>query len=396
MAPKFTKGNTKTFQLFQRSENDPRNHTEDGPVGVFYETKDLNSRELKDQKKPRVINRDDLDALHDEFQAAGRRENEGEAALYGITFDDSNYDYMQHLQPIGQHKDAYFLGRDGKISESYIPPEANGRMSLQDLLNGGPAESEQPKMSFREHYQSQLPVQDAIAGLKPDMDPRLREVLEALEDEEYVENDEEDVFSELLNTGEVKDETEWRKTAEKEKVEDLVQGEDEADWEFAFRKFKLEDKQGSDDEFDGSDLGSMDQVDLSEAEFGSESDNEADLEAAEQMEARDSLGGLGAPLKGAAAQQSQQKKQKKKKRIGAKTDLSGYSMSSSANYRNEGLTLLDDKFDQVEEQYAQDDDEDEPEAEFDMSKERPDLESIMDDFLDKYVVEGKHLVKKVK
>ena len=29
------------------------------------------------------------------------RNNEGEAALYGITFDDSKYDYMQHLKPMG-------------------------------------------------------------------------------------------------------------------------------------------------------------------------------------------------------------------------------------------------------------------------------------------------------
>ncbi|KAL0565762.1 hypothetical protein ABG067_009610, partial [Albugo candida] len=36
-------------------------------------------------------------------------------------------------------------------------------------------------------------------GLQPDMDPRLREVLEALEDEEYIEGDLDEDFFESLN-----------------------------------------------------------------------------------------------------------------------------------------------------------------------------------------------------
>lgn len=30
------------------------------------------------------------------------RENEGEAANYGIYYDDTSYDYMQHLREVGE------------------------------------------------------------------------------------------------------------------------------------------------------------------------------------------------------------------------------------------------------------------------------------------------------
>jgi protein LTV1 len=75
-------------------------------------------------------------------------------------------------------------------------------------------------------------------GLQPDMDPRLREVLEALEDEEYVENDlDEDFFESLNADGDPYD-------PEEEYYEDEVEGEEGAeapnpdnyDWEAAFKK----------------------------------------------------------------------------------------------------------------------------------------------------------------
>merc|ERR1712029_133938 len=49
-------------------------------------------------------------------------------------------------------------------------------------------------------YQDQQNIPDALAGFQPDMDPRLREVLEALEDDAYVDDDE-DVFDSLQQDG---------------------------------------------------------------------------------------------------------------------------------------------------------------------------------------------------
>ena len=37
------------------------------------------------------------------------RENEGEAAEYGIFFDDTEYDYMQHLRSVGTVPDAVLV-----------------------------------------------------------------------------------------------------------------------------------------------------------------------------------------------------------------------------------------------------------------------------------------------
>ena len=69
-------------------------------------------------------------------------------------------------------------------------------------------------------------------GLQPDMDPRLREIMEALEDEEYVEDDlQEDFFGELNADG-----PEYvHEDYEDEEFEDEVD-EGNYNWEAAFRK----------------------------------------------------------------------------------------------------------------------------------------------------------------
>lgn len=389
MAPKtkFDRKNATSYTLVNRAFDDPDAHDDNAIPGVFVPVTDAKTakQSAPQPTSQKAIDLTELEEMMDEFEAQGRRENEGEAALYGITYDDSNYDYMQHLRPIGEHPDAYFIGKDGKTMDSYRPPEVGNRMTMADLLNGKKVE-EQPR-TFKEHYQSQLPIQDSIAGLQPDMDPRLREVLEALEDDEYVENDDEQLFDELITGGEVKNEAEWKATLPTKRAEDLVQNKDEADWEFAFRKFKLEEKESKADS-EAGDVGSDFASDFGsdDVDFGSEAE-------VEDEEKQDTVGTLGQNLKGAAATAD---KHKRKKRIGAKTDLSGYSMSSSANHRNAGLSLLDDKFELIEEAYANDsaDDDVEEDAEFDMSKEREDLESIMDDFLEGYAIEGKKLYRR--
>ena len=42
------------------------------------------------------------------------RQNEGEAAEYGIFFDDTEYDYMQHLRTVGEQPDAVLLEASGQ------------------------------------------------------------------------------------------------------------------------------------------------------------------------------------------------------------------------------------------------------------------------------------------
>ncbi|KAJ2824275.1 Protein ltv1, partial [Coemansia sp. 'formosensis'] len=91
---------------------------------------------------------------------------------------------------------------------------------------------------------------------------------------------------------------------------------------------------------------------------------------------------------------------------GARTASTGFSMSSSAMYRNENLTFLDEQFDAVEAMYEQDDSESEEERydehghhipQYDEHgnkksiSTRADFEDVMDDFLQNYELAGKRM-----
>ena len=126
------------------------------------------------------------------------RENEGEAANHGIYYDDTEYDYMQHMRDMGSGSgESYFVEaptpkNKGKGKEQQSLEDALKESSLED--KAGPLLDEDilPSKNLRKvTYQAQQDVPDALAGFQPDMDPRLREVLEALEDEAYVDDDDE-------------------------------------------------------------------------------------------------------------------------------------------------------------------------------------------------------------
>lgn len=359
MGPKkwIDKKNAETFEVVHRSHDDSRFYDDAAPQSVLVPRKDLNAKEEKQARRHRWIGRQQLETDFD------GRNNEGEAALYGITFDDSQYDYMQHLKPIDlglegdDANDGIFVAKDGTTSAQTTKHEIRFKDEMADLL------PEEHTRTFRDRVRAQQSVPDELQGLQPDMDPRLREVLEALEDEEYVDEDD-NFFGELVADGEAS-EAQFKRSMPQE---ELTQRPDEADWEFAFRKFKLESTSGADVSDGGSDISS---------EFGPAShDGRSSIDAAE---AADTVGEL--------------PQQRRKRKIGAKTDLTGFSMSSSANYRNKGLSLLDDRFDKIEEEYEKES-ESEGEEEFDISKERGDFESIMDDFLDNYQVDQGKLYKR--
>jgi protein LTV1 len=107
------------------------------------------------------------------------RGNEGEAALYGIEYDDSKYDYMQHLKSIGTDPDAVFIAR--KDLKSRGRKDADLMLKADYAANNNvsiPTELLPSTETVKRTYQDQQGIPDAIAGLQPDMDPRLREVLE--------------------------------------------------------------------------------------------------------------------------------------------------------------------------------------------------------------------------
>ena len=322
------------------------------------------------------------------------RENEGEAANYGIYYDDTEYDYMQHMRDLGSGAgESYFVEapapkNKGKGKEKQSLEDALRESSLEDTTGLLLGEEILPSKNLRKvTYQTQQDVPDALAGFQPDMDPRLREVLEALEDEAYVDEDDE-IFGELAKDGEELDEDEFEQGAwdeeddgwesddtakptkeYKDAVSELVQAEIEnddrddhgdGDWMADFSKFKKDQK------FRAAPVGPSDMQ--------------------SSLMTTTTNGG------------------RRKKRKGALTNPSAYSMTSSSMFRTEGLTTLDARFEKIEEQYGLNEGMDDTASVSAASSTassvqgpvRGDFDNIMDDFLGNYSMSGKRNVKKGK
>ena len=245
------------------------------------------------------------------------RSNIGEAAGYGIYYDDTEYDYMQHLRPVGVQED----GIDSVLIEAPSSSRAKGKGKAPIELIDIPAEALPSTSEIPRNFESQQAIPASISGFQPDMDPHLRQVLEALEDDEFVEDElEDDFFGELVADGERGADEAIEFDFDEDGIEEsgyddaasehegVEEGGEEEGWEARFSRFKKDQKQSEDarsdlDEYsDGGDtIGTLPQFSV--------------------------IGG-------------------KKRRKGA-SDASGYSMSSSSMFRNEGLTTLDERFDQA-------------------------------------------------
>lgn len=409
----FKKKNTQKFVVVHRDHDDPDYYNDNEAEHVFVPVDDLNKKHQKTKKKSFASTSEDKNIASNKIAVS---HESGKAALYGISFDDSKYDYMQHLKPIGQNPNAVFI----------------------------PAKIDRNNKQYLRHQQN---IEDAISGFKPDLNPDLREVLEALENEAYVVNDdvkvtkrddkgndsstaeksiksneadyldeEDDIFAELLEGG-VADEDEqdylydndgsnfYRQNEwdiedemnnyendhylneENSEILDQVNQLDDLhmiDYQNDVRRFQEEQKKNkykdyveSDNEF------------LSEDEdgFGNEINEE-----------NDTLGDL--PSINNRKLKSGKNKRKQRHKKGAMSDISGFSMSSSAIARTETMTVLDDRYDNIiggYENYQEEQEKDEENYKpFNMAEERSDFESMLDDFLDNYELDisGRKLVKK--
>ncbi len=297
------------------------------------------------------------------------RENEGEAAEHGIFFDDTKYDYMQHLRDFGDG------GGEVRLVEA-APAQGKGKgkvkaIKLEDALRDLAVDDSQSVAGSEmlsnfstttrpKTYQNQQEVPDEIAGFQPDMDPRLREVLEALDDDAYVdENDEEDIFGALATDG---------RNGELELDEfEAEYFEDDEGWESDVTEKAA--VQPSQVKLPSTipDLTSADQageVAAPEAEVAAAEDGDwlrdfakfkRDTARRPPPKAADSIVAASAiqdkapslyTLNGTPLRQ--------KKRKGALTNPSSYSMTSSSLARTAGQQLLDARFDQVEKMYSLD------------------------------------------
>lgn len=344
-----------------------------------------------------------LDDLASEFgsEAGGIRENEGEAAEYGIYYDDTEYDYMQHMRDLNSGAgesvwvDAEPVGNKGKGKQTQSLEAALQEMDLKDK-NGLNLDADMlPSRNLpKANYQDQQDIPDAIAGFQPDMDPRLREVLEALDDEEYVEDDD-DIFQQLAKDS--------REISEYE-FEDQLYDEDDG-WE-------SDDTAKPTKEYKDGEVPQL--VKTVEGEATEADQNENWLEDFKQFK-KDQSNGSAKPRAGpagAAGDRADVQSSiwttttmggRKKKRKGALTNPSAYSMTSSSMVRTEGLSFLDARFEKIEEEYTSEmggDDLGSVSAISGMSSvtgpQRADLDTILDDFLGNYTTPGKRTSKKTR
>ncbi|KAF9890952.1 hypothetical protein FE257_005209 [Aspergillus nanangensis] len=370
------KKNATTYQLFHRSQNDPLIHNAEADDRVLHPVfGPIPPSSAAPTTSVSAKRAQHLSDLSSEFGSSKVRKNEGEAANYGIYYDDSGYDYMQHLRELGTGAgDAYFMEAKAKAKDR------GHKMKLEDALRGVSLDDTASELgaggsiygsdmrsmastySRQPTYQDQQNVPDAIAGFQPDMDPRLREVLEALEDEEFVDDqDDDDVFGKLTSQAEELDEGDWEDT--------LFDEEDDDGWESdATEKAPVQPSTTAIQKDHTEDS------DLIPGELPEHHEPAPDMHPEDQGWMRefakfkkDGKGKSAAPVVPPSIGPSEQPSTvastaftvggtpiRRKKRKGALTNPSAYSMTSSSIARTDGHRLLDDRFDRVEALYALD------------------------------------------
>ena len=349
-----------------RPQNDPQIHDASSSSMVF--------QELAPKQAHKIKTRDDLESelfggsTGDGDEDLPLRDNEGQAAEYGIYYDDTEYDYMQHMRDLnggGGIGESYFVEAPIKVQKG------KDKISLEDALRNASLEDAKDESSIsrtssqllddsvlpsktlrKTTYQDQQDIPDVLAGFQPDMDPRLREVLEALEDEAYVD-DEEELFGELA-----KDREELSLAAfEQLEPDGNADTEEDTGWEsddtakpnneynnqsHAMSSSPVTDSMatnGNADHVGGDWMAEFSK--FKKATKAAKNFKPAEVSNAELQSSIVSGSSMGG---------------RKKKRKGAMTSSTGYSMTSSSLLRTEGLTTLDARFDKIEQEYAEDDD----------------------------------------
>lgn len=298
------------FTIVHRSQHDPL--VADGEASKHVLLPTLSSNQKKNLRKKGLALDDGLQgeeleiALKEDLQ-----DNAAKAAQFGLFFGD-DYDYCQHLKPMGQSSDAVFIA---------VPQVAKAQEKAKKSVSFQlPEEALPSKFEFKIGIMNQPAIPDEYDMF---MDPDVIDALEALDDEAYIETSLEDNFFSQIDASE-------------DEFENLEEDLDEnAGWEDHFRKFKASKESHSTDESDDEII---------------------------------------------------------PKGISRRTSASKYSMTSSAMFRNKGLSLLDEQFDRIEEEYENDSDDDDcPE----LIELREDFDKIMDDFLDNYEVVGRRMTPRM-
>jgi protein LTV1 len=221
---------------------------------------------------------------------------------------------MQHLRTVGIQEE----GVDSVLIEAPSSSKKTKQKSKDDRYLLLPPEVLPPSVELPRDYEAEEQIPTSISGIQPDMDPHLRQVLEALEDDAFVDDElQDDFFQELVVDGERRpDEHLEFDFADHDEVGlkndgTAVEGEDT--WEVRFQRFK-------------------------QGQTTSKSTNDSGSDIDAQSEGEDTVNGLPTPSVIGG---------RRRRRRNGTSDASGYSMSSSSLYRTEALKNLDEQFDQV-------------------------------------------------
>jgi len=325
--------------------------------------------------------------LEEEFGfSTAVRDNEGEAAEHGVYYDDSSYDYMQHMRELGGTTEDTWL----EAPQSRQKQKSKGKQSLEDALRDVDLDDDAESLGDRSvvgssvlsnirkaTYQDQQNVPDALTGFQPDMDPRLREVLEALDDEEYVD-DEDEIFAELAGDGgEEIDQNEW----EAGQFDSHEDGWESDDTTKPAREYNMDGHSKNPILLQDVDIPADPNAPLSDALISDSSTFNGDGDWLASF--AKSKGETVKPtttksthipiynrrdhsdLASSSFLTTSSQLPRRKKRKGALTSSTGFSMTSSVLARTEPLTLLDSRFDRIAESYMEDDVRDQADDDFD-------------------------------
>ena len=342
---------------------------------VFQEVAPAQARKVRNRRdlEGELFGASDISSVISGSDVSVIRDNEGEAAEHGVYYDDTEYDYMQHMRDLGGESNTE--ASSIWMSASQGKEKHKQKQSLSDALAALDLDHEKvqaekkgklvdpailPASGVRKTtYQNQQDLPDELAGFQPDMDPRLREILEALEDEAYIDADEDgDFFGTIAEGG---------KEISLEEFEDGLYEDQEGDWLDEEEEGWASDRTVKANEdnvrvpqlVSGPAVSSVTQpastatAATEDGDFMSSFRNLPQAIKKPISNTRFNANGAGSLY--SAAQSSLLSGMKHKKRKGAKTSLSSFSMTSSSIARTEGLQTLDARFDQILENYAEDD-----------------------------------------
>lgn len=299
--------------------------------------------------------KDDLERVLPSKEVSKIRTNEGEAAEYGIYFDDTEYDYMQHFKSAEELQDAVFIEAPTRDKKGKGKEKLQFRDEDDEAGNGGiqlPA-SVLPSDKERSYQEMLAEASEDLYKFNPDLDPDLREVLEALDDEAYIMDEGYERLYDEDDSGETsighEEEDDADADAEEEVDEDaddffrdLVKDGERKDGD------RVEWKEGEDGGFGGDSsewAAEMARIKIIAAQAKAKARAEAGITEEDEdyegsSDGEDTIGDLPSGLG------------RKGRGVGPGSVGTGFSMSSSSMFRNEGLRTLDERFEKVSDNLA--------------------------------------------